>query len=57
MRDNILSNYELLGYALFRIEHIPCDPTWEHAGHFFDNRDFYDTHSPDNQMVYLFEYG
>lgn len=26
---------------------IPCDPTWEHAGNFFDNPDFYATHRPD----------
>lgn len=28
---------------------IPCDPTWEHAGNFFDNPDFYVTHHPENQ--------
>jgi transglutaminase-like putative cysteine protease len=26
---------------------IPCDPTWEHAGKFFDNPDFYVTHHPE----------
>jgi hypothetical protein len=26
---------------------IPCDPTWEQAGNFFDNRDFYQSHKPE----------
>lgn len=30
---------------------IPCDPTWEQAGNFFDNRDFYETHHPDKIAV------
>ncbi len=28
---------------------IPCDPTWEQAGNYFDNPDFYATHRPDHQ--------
>lgn len=30
---------------------IPCDPTWEQAGNFFDNRDFYETHHPDKLSI------
>jgi hypothetical protein len=30
---------------------IPCDPTWEHAGKFFDNPDFYVTHHPEKQAL------
>ncbi|HJV46223.1 MAG TPA: transglutaminase domain-containing protein [Bacillota bacterium] len=28
---------------------IPCDPTWQQAGNFFDNKDFYRTHKADKQ--------
>ncbi|MDI3328650.1 MAG: transglutaminase domain-containing protein [Alicyclobacillaceae bacterium] len=28
---------------------IPCDPTWEQAGNYFDNPDFYATHKPEHQ--------
>jgi hypothetical protein len=30
---------------------IPCDPTWEQAGNFFDNPDFYETHKPDGKEI------
>jgi transglutaminase-like putative cysteine protease len=30
---------------------IPCDPTWEQAGNFFDNGDFYETHHPDKLSI------
>jgi uncharacterized membrane protein required for colicin V production len=30
---------------------IPCDPTWEQAGNFFDNPDFYETHKPDGKQL------
>ncbi|MGZ4164295.1 MAG: transglutaminase domain-containing protein, partial [Tumebacillaceae bacterium] len=28
---------------------IPCDPTWEQSGNFFDNPDFYVTHRAEQQ--------
>ncbi|MCH5586498.1 transglutaminase-like domain-containing protein [Shimazuella sp. AN120528] len=30
---------------------IPCDPTWEKSGNYFDNRDFYATHHPDKKAL------
>lgn len=30
---------------------IPCDPTWEDSGDFFDNRDFYDSHHPEKRTL------
>jgi hypothetical protein len=30
---------------------IPCDPTWEKSGNYFDNRDFYDTHHPEKKAL------
>jgi hypothetical protein len=30
---------------------IPCDPTWEHAANYFDNKDFYQSHYPEKKLL------